>query len=155
MAEMRQLCTFHVDDLLVGVEARRVQEVVRCHDLTPVPLAPRAVHGLMNLRGDIVTAIDLRTRLCLPPRRPGASAMSVVLSPEYGLVSLIVDAAGDVLELEEERLDPPPGTLQGTSRDLILGAYKLRDRLLVLLDVERTIDLGADAEGQLEAGRAL
>ena len=149
------MCTFHVDDLLVGVDARRVQEVVRCQDLTPVPLAPRAVHGLMNLRGDIVTAIDLRTRLNLPPRGPGAAAMGVVLAPEYGLVSLIVDAAGDVLELDEERCEPPPGTLQGSSRALVLGAYKLRDRLLVLLDVDRTINLGAEPEGQLEAGRTL
>jgi purine-binding chemotaxis protein CheW len=153
VAGPRQLCTFRVDGLLVAIDARRVQEVVRPQELTRVPLAPRAVRGLMNLRGDILTAIDLRTRLHLPERSAGESVMSVVVATEHGSVGLIVDAAGDVLELGQETFEPPPQTLRGGSRALIIGAYKLADRLLLLLDVDRVLGVRVDTEEAIAPGR--
>lgn len=150
----RQLCTFRVASLLVGIDARRVQEVVRPQALTRVPLAPRAVRGLMNLRGDILSAIDLRTRLGLPERGSGEPMMSVVVGTEHGAVGLIVDGTGDVLELGEQAFEPPPQTLRGGSRGLILGAYKLPDRLLLLLDVDRVLDVRVETEEPIVPGRA-
>jgi purine-binding chemotaxis protein CheW len=141
----RQLCTFRVDGLHVAVDARQVREVVRAQEFTRVPLAPPSVHGLMNLRGEIVTAIDLRSRLSLPPRPSDDALMGVVLVGEHGAISLLVDEAMDVFELGDEGLEAPPETLRGTSRALILGVYKLPDRLLLLLDLERTIDVVTEA----------
>ena len=92
------------------------------------------VRGLINLRGQIVTAIDLRERLDLPESEAESEPVNVVVQTDDGAVSLLVDEIGDVLEVGEEQFERPPETLQGSTRDLIQGAYKLPDRLLVILD---------------------
>src|SRR5690349_10504331 len=102
MAALRQLCTFTLDDLLLGVEVDRVQEVLRHQEMTRVPLAPRVVRGLINLRGQIVMAIDLRRCLGLPDLPADRSSMSVVLRTEDGPMSLLVDEIRDVVELADE-----------------------------------------------------
>lgn len=130
-------CTFSLDDLYFGVEVLHVQEVIREQRMTRVPLAPGDVRGLMNLRGQIVTAIDLRTRLCLPHKSDSRASMNVVIRKADGVVSLLVDEIGDVVEVEQEQFERPPETLQGVPRDLIRGAYKLEDRLLLVLDTSR------------------
>jgi purine-binding chemotaxis protein CheW len=99
------------------------------------------VRGLINLRGQIVTAIDLRERLNLPPRPESQEPVNVVVETDEGAVSLLVDAIGDVLEVTEQQFERPPETLQGEARDLIQGAYKLPDRLLVILDPELIVAL--------------
>jgi purine-binding chemotaxis protein CheW len=139
-----QLCTFHVDGHLYGVDVTGVQEVIRGQDVTRAPLAPRAVRGLINLRGEIVTAIDLRRRLHLPDRATDGPATSVVLRTAEGVVSLLVDEVGDVVEVSGDAFEPPPPTLDGVARDLIRGAYKLRDRLLLVLDGERAADCAGE-----------
>src|SRR5581483_5005574 len=95
------------------------------------------VGGLINLRGQIVMAIDLRRRLDFEPRPEGELPMNVVIKTEEGAVSLLVDSIGDVVEIDDDRFEVPPDTLQGVARDLIDGVYKLDDRLLLSLDVER------------------
>lgn len=127
MAHTSQFCTFYLDKLLFGVELKGVQEVViRSLDMTKVPLAPAVVSGLINLRGQIVTAVDLRRRLELEPRPAGMFARNVVVRSEDGAVSLLVDEIGDVVEVEETSFEPPPETLRGSVRTMILGVHKLQ-----------------------------
>lgn len=135
-----QFCTFYLDRLLFGVDLTRVREVLRPHQMTRVPLAPGVVEGLMNLRGEIVTAVDLRRRLEFPPRPPGRPAMNVVIhSGANEAVSLLVDEIGDVVEVDAATFETPPETLRGTVRTMITGVHKLSDRLLLVLDAERAI----------------
>ncbi len=143
MAQAQQYCTFYLDGLFFGVEVMKVQEVLIYQKMTAVPLAPPVVRGLINLRGQIVTAIDLRRRLQLRERPDGELPMNVVLKREDGAISLLVDEIGDVLEVEQQCFEPPPENLTGTTRALIRGAYKLEDRLLLVLDTEKTMTLTA------------
>ena len=151
MAE-QQYCTFYLDGLLFGIEVEKVQEVIRHQSMTPVPLAPKLIGGLINLRGQIVTAIDLRLRLALPERKSEDLPMNVVARSEDGAVSLLVDEIGDVVEVSEEAFEPPPDTLQGESRELVRGVYKLKDRLLHALRLERVIRMQSSEEHVAENG---
>jgi purine-binding chemotaxis protein CheW len=142
MSEGRQYCTFFVDGYYCGLDVRKVQEIIRYQEMTPVPLAPPVVSGLINLRGQIVTAIDLRRRLELTDRPADQPPVNVVVQTDDGAVSLLVDEIGDVVEVSEDLFERPPETLTGIGRELIRGAYKMKDRLLLLLDSEKTLDCG-------------
>src|SRR6516164_1516578 len=137
----QQYCTFYVAGHYFGLDVRRVQEVIRFQEMTRVPLAPPVVRGLINLRGQIVTAIDLRRRMDLPDRHAEELPVNVVVQTDDGAVSLLVDEIGDVLEVPEKLFERPPETLKAMARQLIRGAYKLKDRLLLILDAERTVDV--------------
>lgn len=143
MAGKKQFSTFVVDGLLFGVEVEKVQEVIRYQVMTRVPLAPPVVKGLINLRGQIATAVDLRCRLGLPQRATADLPMNVVIRHDDGAVSLLVDEIGDVLEVEEEAFELPPGTLVAEAREVIRGVYKLKDSLLVALDTDKILNLVA------------
>lgn len=143
---LEQYCTFHLGDLFLGVEVRHVQEVLRYQKMTRVPLASSVVEGLINLRGQIVTAIDLRRRIGLPDRAVDQLPMNVVVRDAEGIVSLLVDEIGDVLEVDDVEIQSPPSTLRGMARDLIQGVFKLESRLLLLLDVEQTFRVDAAAD---------
>jgi purine-binding chemotaxis protein CheW len=137
-----QFSTFFVADLFFGVDVLHVQEVLRSQPMTSVPQAPDVIEGLINLRGQIVTAIDMRRRLLLPARgadNPGS--MNIVVRTVDGAVSLLVDEIGDVLGMDASAYERPPDNLVPAARDLIRGVYKLKDRLLLVLDEERTVDL--------------
>jgi purine-binding chemotaxis protein CheW len=152
MAHTSQFCTFYLDKLLFGVELKGVQEVMRSLDMTKVPLAPAVVSGLINLRGQIVTAVDLRRRLELAPAATDVHTMNVVVRSEDGAVSLVVDEIGDVVEVEETTFEPPPETLRGSMRTMILGVHKLDDRLMHVLDIERACQM-TDADENVATGR--
>lgn len=137
-----RFATFLVSDLFFGIDVLSVQEVLRCQPMTRVPRAPDVIEGLINLRGQIVTAVDMRRRLGLTPRLAGATPMNVVVRTEDGAVSLLADEIGDVIEVESDAWEPPPQNIDACARDLIRGVYKLKDRLLLVLDTERTVDLG-------------
>lgn len=149
--ETKQFCTFSVENLFFGVEVLQVQEVIRYQELTKVPTAPAVVSGLINLRGQIVTAIDLRSRLGLPPLPGDRKPMNVVVRTEDptgggssgGAVSLLVDDIGDVLHVDPASHERPPETLDPRNRELISGVYKLKDRLLLILDTEKATELAA------------
>jgi len=143
MSETKQYATFHLDGLFLGVEVRQVQEVIRYQPMTPVPLAPAMIRGLINLRGQIVTAVDLRRRLSLPPLAGDRRPMNVVVRSDDGAVSLLVDEIGDVVEVQDDAYERPPETLQESARELVTGVYKLRDRLLLVLNTERAVSLPA------------
>jgi purine-binding chemotaxis protein CheW len=134
-----QYCTFHVDSLFLGVDVQQVQEVIRYQPMTRVPLAEGAISGLINLRGQIVTAMDLRCRLGLPTGKSSTPPMNVVVRDHENAVSLLVDRIGDVLELDDESFESPPSTVQASIRGLIVGTYKLPERLLLILDIERVL----------------
>ncbi len=152
MAHTSQFCTFYLDKLLFGVELKGVQEVIRSLEMTRVPLAPDVVSGLINLRGQIVTAVDLRRRLELEPAPPGARPMNVVVRSEDGSVSLLVDEIGDVVEVEEDTFEPPPETLRGSIRVMILGVHKLNDRLMHVLDIDKACQMTAAIEAAAVGG---
>jgi purine-binding chemotaxis protein CheW len=144
MSDSKQYSTFFLNGLFLGVEVRKVQEVIRYQEMTRVPLAPAMIEGLINLRGQIVTAIDLRRRLELPSRPEGQLPMNVVVRSDDGAVSLLVDEIGDVVEIQDEAYERPPETLKGVARELVTGVYKLKERLLLILDTERTVNLAAN-----------
>jgi purine-binding chemotaxis protein CheW len=146
MTQSSQFCTFYLDKLLFGVALKGVQEVIRSLNMSKVPLAPAVVSGLINLRGQIVTAVDLRKRLELEPRPPGTLAMNVVVRSEDGAVSLLVDEIGDVVEVEETTFERPPETLRGPVREMILGVHKLNGRLMHVLDIEKACQMTDVAE---------
>jgi purine-binding chemotaxis protein CheW len=143
MSEHQQYCTFQVGGFLFGVAVTKVQEVVRFQDLTHVPLAPREVSGLINLRGQIITTIDLRRRLRLPDREAGAKPINMLISTPEGGISLQVDQIEDVIDVDMSSIEPPPEALDPGVRRCILGVSKQRDRLLLILDEVRAMDLAA------------
>jgi purine-binding chemotaxis protein CheW len=141
MSDPTQFCTFRLDTLLFGIEVARVQEVIRSQELTGVPLANPVVEGLINLRGQIVTALDLRRRLELPARPEGRLPMNIVVRTGAGELSLLVDEIGEVVDVDATTFESAPETLVGVAKELITGAYKLPDGLLLVLDTERVVRL--------------
>jgi purine-binding chemotaxis protein CheW len=136
-----QFSTFYVGDMFFGVDVLNVQEVLRLQPMTPVPQAPRVIEGLINLRGQIVIAIDMRRRLGLPPRTGDKAWMNMVVRTADGAVSLLVDEIGDVLDMDVANYERPPINLDPAAGELIRGVYKLKGRLLLVLDEEKTVDL--------------
>jgi len=139
--QSRQYSTFYVSDLFFGIDVLNVQEVLRYQEMTRVPLAPDVIEGLINLRGQIVTAVDLRKRLKVTPRDTGHTPMNIVVRSEEGAVSLLVDEISDVLEVNPASYEPPPQNLPPEQRDLIEGLYKLDGRLLLILNTERVLQI--------------
>ena len=137
--------TLTVAGQLCGVPVLSVRDVLGAQAITRIPLAPQEVAGSLNLRGRIVTAIDLRRRLGLPPRDGGAAAgaMSVVVERDGELYSLLADAVGEVLPLPPGDRAPNPPTLDPLWCDVSRGVHRLGDQLLILLDVEHVLAIGA------------
>jgi purine-binding chemotaxis protein CheW len=142
MPEVTLLCTFFVDGLFFGIEVEKVQEIIRYQEMTRVPLAPSVVGGLMNLRGQIVTAIDLRRRLDLSERPAEMSPLNMIIKTGDETVSLLIDDIGDVLEVYRDDFETPPDTFTSKLRPLIRGAYKLQGQLLLFLDVDKVVNFG-------------
>jgi purine-binding chemotaxis protein CheW len=139
MSPAQQFCTFLLDGLLFGLDVERVQEVIRYQPLTPVPLAAPRIAGLINLRGQIVPAIDLRLQLGMTPRPAGLLPTNVVVRAPDGPLSLLVDEVGDVLTVAGGRLEPPPDSLDPAARRLLRGVCQLPHGLLLVLDDQAAI----------------
>ncbi len=139
-APARKLCTVLIGGTWYGLPVERLQEVLRHSGVTPVPLAPPAVAGLINLRGQIVEAIDPRVPLASVPAAPDRPPVNVVVRTPSGPISLLADDVGDVLEVSEDSAEPPPPTVSEAARRLISAACKLENRLLPILDVDRVIE---------------
>jgi purine-binding chemotaxis protein CheW len=140
-APSRRLGTFRIEGLHFGVDVRNIQEVIRYQPMTGVPLAPAAVRGLINLRGQIVTAVDLRERLALPARAEDKLPMNVVVQTDGGIVSLLVDEIGDVVDATPEQFETPPPTLPSSIAALIEGAYKMPGWLLLMLNIREAVNI--------------
>ncbi len=143
MAIEKQLCTFYLDKYCFGIDVLEVQEVFRFQEMTSVPLAQEDITGLINLRGQIITAINLRLRLGMEPRQEGRVPMNVVVRTKEEVVSLLVDKIGDVIEASEDLYEEAPDTIQGAMRDLVTGVYKLKDGLLLILDTKKVVQFEA------------
>jgi purine-binding chemotaxis protein CheW len=146
VAKTTQYATFVVDDLFFGIDVLRVQEVLCYQEMTRVPLAATVAQGLINLRGQIVTALDMRRRLGLTPRRVDRLPMNLVVRTEEGPVSLLVDEIGDVLQLDSADFESAPDNLTPAARELVQGVYKLKGRLLLVLDPDRTLEVNEFSE---------
>jgi len=145
VAKTQQFCTFFLKDQFFGVPVQQVQEVIRYQEMTRVPLVPQVIRGLINLRGQIVMALDLRRRFGMEELPDSQLPMNVVVRTDDGAVSFLVDEIGDVLEADEGNFELPPETLKGQARELVKGVYKLHDRLLLVLDTERAVNSGEEA----------
>lgn len=148
MAQLQQFCTFFLNGIYFGIDLQDVQEIIRAGAVTRVPLAPLDICGLINLRGKIVTVIDLQRRLAMNETQlqsPAAIAneqlsYNVVVQTKDEMVSLQVDDIGDVLELTADSFESPPATLKGM-RELLKGAYKLQNGFLLILDTEKVLEV--------------
>lgn len=138
----RDYLTIMIGDQIFGIPILQVQDVLGAQKVTRVPLAPPAVAGSLNLRGRIVTAIDVRTCLGMPPREKDASKqeMSVVVENQNELYSLMIDRVGDVMSLDQRDYENNPSTLDPQWRGVCQGIYRLKDKLLVVLDVPRLLE---------------
>jgi purine-binding chemotaxis protein CheW len=137
--------TVMIDGQLFGLPISRVQDVFMPDRLTRVPLAPSEIAGVLNLRGRIVTAIDLRRRLGLPPRQDGRPAMAVGIESRGESYGLLIDSVGEVMRLADSAREPNPVNLDAKLARVSAGVHRLEGQLLVILDVDRVLDMGADA----------
>lgn len=131
-----QFSTFYVAGRLYGIDVTKVQEVVKPMQMTKVPLGADFVRGLINLRGQVATAIGLRELFRLPEDRPG-EAMNVVCRCDGNLISLLVDEIGDVIEVDGSAFEATPKTIPDAVRKYMGGVYKLKDSLLSVIDIDR------------------
>lgn len=141
--EIRQFITMKVADQLFGISVYTVRDVLVPKDIKNIPLSPREVAGSLNLRGRIVTAIDLRTRLSLPMQEDMAESMCVVVEHEEELYSLVVDSVGDVLSISVSEIAHNPENMPSAWQDVSLGIYSMKDELLVVLDVDKLLRFNA------------
>ena len=144
-SETKEFVTMTVGGQLFGIPVLSVQDVLAAQKIARIPLAPPEVAGALNLRGRIVTAIDVRTRLGLPPMDSGQTGMSIVVDHHGELYSLIIDVIGDVMDLPNSAYERSPATLDPSWREVAAGVYRLDGELLVVLDVNRLLDF-ADRE---------
>lgn len=139
MQDLRQFSTFRVNDLLLGVEVTKVQEVIRYQQMTAIPLAPVVIEGLINLRGQIIIAIDTRRSLGLPPAVPDTLPMNLVVHSGESVFSLLVDDVGDVIDVPTHTYSPVPDNMPAQQRELISGVYDLPEGLMLVLDTSRLL----------------
>ncbi|NIA69498.1 chemotaxis protein CheW [Pelagibius litoralis] len=138
-SDAEDFVTFVIADQLFGIPVLKVQDVLSAYNITRIPLAPPEIAGSLNLRGRIVTAMDVRLRLGLPPKE-GRDSMSIVAEHDGELYSLMVDSVGEVLALKSGDYERNPPTLDPKFRDYSVGIYRLDAKLLVVLDVNRLLD---------------
>jgi purine-binding chemotaxis protein CheW len=140
-AVVEQYCTFWVAGQFFGVSVNEVQEVLRHQPMTPVPRAHEAVRGLINLRGQIVTAVDLRVRLGLPPRAADELPMNVIVRSRGEVISLLVDDIGDVIDTAGLSVESVPSTMPVKLADVVQCVRPMQDAVLLVLDADRAVDI--------------
>jgi purine-binding chemotaxis protein CheW len=142
----QQLCTFFLKRIYFGIDVQQVQEVIRSSVITRVPLAPPDICGLINLRGQIITVIDLQQRLNMgesvmrSPTQNEQHGFNIVVHSNNEVVSLLIDDVGDVLSFAKNTFQPPPATLKGRMRQMLAGAYPIQEGFLLVLDIEKIVD---------------
>ncbi|WP_133137771.1 chemotaxis protein CheW [Legionella rowbothamii] len=141
MTNERKICTFYLDNYFFGVDVFQIQEVIRYHEMTTVPLADQTISGLINLRGQIVTAIDMRKRLDFPMLEENQKPTNIIVRTDDGAVSLWVDDIGDVIDLSADTFESPPENLQGEIRTVLKEVCKFENKLLLILDIGQVLTL--------------
>lgn len=140
--ETEDFVTFEIEGQLFGIPVLKVQDVLKPEKIAFIPLAPPEIKGSINLRGRIVTVIDVRVRLGLPPGEASES-MGVTVEHDHDLYSLLVDAVGDVMSLPVDSFDKAPDSLDAKWQQFAINVVRLEKRLLVVLDVDRILDIGS------------
>jgi purine-binding chemotaxis protein CheW len=131
--------TFYVGDLLIGVDIQHVEEINRQVDVTPVPQAPPHVRGVINLRGEVVTVVDLRKVLDMGETEVNLCSRTVVVNSGNDEIGLLVDRVADVVLARTDHIDPPPANVKGVDGRFFKGVYKMENKLLIVLDVDEAI----------------
>ena len=139
--ELEDFVTFVINEQMFGIPVLGVQDILSPDRIASIPLAPPEVKGSINLRGRIVTVIDVRVRLGLERRVGDNEGMGVTVEHQNELYTLLVDKIGDVISLSSELHENNPGTLDQVWREYAAGVYRLEGRLMVVLDVERLLDI--------------
>ena len=135
-----QFCTFFLNEIYFGIDVMQVQEVIRYQETTPVPLCANYIRGLINLRGQIITVIELKRRLEMNQEITTEEAsFNIILENHTQPVSLLVDKMGDVVEVDDKDFEPTPATLKGKISQMLYGAYKFENEFLLILDVEKIL----------------
>ena len=138
-----EFVTMKIFDQLFGIPVLKVQDVLGPQKINRIPLAPPEVAGALNLRGRIVTAIDIRKRLGLPPRPEGDEGMNVVVEQGSELYSLVIDTVGEVLSLSSADFERNPSNLDEVWREVTAGIYQLDGKLMVVMDIDRLLNFNA------------
>ncbi|MEM1303798.1 MAG: chemotaxis protein CheW [Planctomycetota bacterium] len=136
----QQFATFYVGELLLGVDIRHVQEINRQLDITPVPNAPPHVRGVINLRGEVATVIDLRTKLGLPKSEATPATRNLIVHSQDEPIGLWVDRIGDILTVAPEQIAPPPANVDGVDGRFFRGVHTMDTEIVVLLDVDHVLN---------------
>lgn len=134
-----QFSTFYVGGLLLGVDIRLVQEINRQLEMTPVPNAPKHVRGVINLRGEVATVIDLRTVLGLPPAEQTRDTRNLIVHSQGEAIGLLVDRISDILTIRPDQISDSPSNVDGVDGKFFLGVHTLENDICVLLDVEQVL----------------
>lgn len=137
--DVQQFSTFYVGDLLLGVDIRLVQEINRQLDITPVPNAPSHVRGVINLRGEVATVIDLRTVLGLPEAEVQRDTRNLIVHSQGEAIGLWIDRISDILTVRADEINEPPSNMDGVDGRFFLGVHTLENEICVLLDVEQVL----------------
>jgi len=136
MENTKQFATFYISDRLYGIDVMQVQEVTQTLSLTPIRMAPPFVRGLINLRGQIATAIGMRELFGLSDETSDAAQASVVCKVNGGLISLLVDRIGDVIEVSEDSFENTPDVIEDDIRKMMRGVYKTEGDILSVIDTQ-------------------
>ncbi|ABZ84804.1 purine-binding chemotaxis protein chew [Heliomicrobium modesticaldum Ice1] len=147
LPDERQLVAFTLAGEEYAVDIHYVQEIDRLLNITRVPKAPFYVEGVINLRGNVVPVIDLRKRFALPPRETTDRTRIIIVKVKEITVGIIVDGVSEVTRIPSTAVEPPPGLCGSVDLDFIHGVGKLGERLLILVNLEKVIDLAAAEEG--------
>lgn len=140
--QLTEYVTVMLGEQLFGLPISRVQDVFMLERLTRVPLSQPEIAGVLNLRGRIVTAIDMRRRLGLPKRVDGKKPMAIGIESKGESYGLLIDSVGEVLKLDETAREPNPVNLDARLARVSAGVHRLEGQLLVVLDVDRVLDMG-------------
>jgi purine-binding chemotaxis protein CheW len=141
-----QFATFYVGHMLLGVDIRVVQEINRQSEITQVPHAPAYVRGVINLRGDVATVVDLRTILGLPTSEASRQSRNLIVHHQGEAIGLLVDRISDILTIREDEISPPPTNVDGVDGRLMSGVCALDSEIVVLLDIDQVLYDGARQE---------
>lgn len=141
MSQSRLICTFYVDKFFFGIDVNKIQEVIRYQEMTYIPLTHHTISGLINMRGQIVTAIDMRKRLSFSELPEDEKPTNVIVQTDDGAVSLLVDNIGDVIDIPNESFEPPPENLNGAIRQVLKEVCQFDEQLLLILDIDQVLHL--------------
>ncbi len=144
--ETIQLVSFRLANEEYGIEINKVREIILMGEITEMPQTPAYVKGLINLRSTVIPIVDLSLKFGLPVSPPTEETRIVVVNVQGKTIGIVVDAVSEVLRISKSQIAPPPPTVSGIGQEQLVGLAKMKDRLLILLDIEQSLVGGADAE---------